>query len=251
MVLLETVKLTKNFFGLTALDRVDFHVDQGEIVGLIGPNGSGKTTLFNCATGVLPVSGGSIKFKGEDITNHRIHEIALKGVSRTFQIIRVFPKMTVMENMLLALQQHQGERILPSILRTPHVRRLERQARERAFRLLDFVGLTPRQNYLAAHLSYGQQKLLEFIMAFMPSPEIVLLDEPAAAVNPTMIKKMMDHIIQLNRKGYTFCIIEHNMDVVMELCQRVVVLNYGEKIAEGKPEEIRNNRDVIEAYFGK
>ena len=159
--------------------------------------------------------------------------------------------MTVMENMLLALQQHQGERILSSILRTPHIRRLERQARERASELLDFVGLTPLKNNLAAHLSYGQQKLLEFIMAFMPSPEIVLLDEPAAAVNPTMIKKMMDHIIQLNRKGYTFCIIEHNMDVVMELCQRVVVLNYGEKIAEGKPEEIRNNRDVIEAYFGK
>jgi ABC-type branched-subunit amino acid transport system ATPase component len=251
MVLLETVELTKKFFGLTALDKVDFHVDQEEIVGLIGPNGSGKTTLFNCATGVLPVSGGRIKFKGEDITNHRTHEIALKGVSRTFQIIRIFPKMTVMENMLLALQQHQGERILSSILRTPHVRRLERQARERASELLDFVGLTPLKNNLAAHLSYGQQKLLEFIMAFMPSPEIVLLDEPAAAVNPTMIKKMMDHIIQLNRKGYTFCIIEHNMDVVMELCQRVVVLNYGEKIAEGKPEEIRNNRDVIEAYFGK
>ena len=251
MVLLETVELTKNFFGLTALDKVDFHVDQGEIVGLIGPNGSGKTTLFNCATGVLPVSGGRIKFKGEDITNYKTHEIALKGVSRTFQIIRIFPKMTVMENMLLALQQHQGERIISSILRTPHVRRLERQARERASELLDFVGLTPLKNNLAAHLSYGQQKLLEFIMAFMPNPEIVLLDEPTAAVNPTMIKKMMGHIIQLNKRGYTFCIIEHNMDVVMELCHRVAVLNYGEKIAEGKPEEIRNNRDVIEAYFGK
>ena len=251
MVLLETTELTKSFFGLTALDRVNFHVDRGEIVGLIGPNGSGKTTLFNCATGVLPVSGGRVKFKGEDITNHKTHEIALKGLSRTFQIIRIFPKMMVMENMLLAIQQHQGERIISSIFRTPQVRRLEKHARERASELLDFVGLTPLRDDLAAHLSYGQQKLLEFIMALMPNPEIVLLDEPAAAVNPTMIKKMMDHIVQLNKRGYTFCIVEHNMDVVMELCHRVVVLNYGEKIADGKPEEIRNNRDVIEAYFGR
>ncbi|HEV8308207.1 MAG TPA: ABC transporter ATP-binding protein [Methylomirabilota bacterium] len=250
MVLLETVDLTKRFFGLTALDKVSFRVGRGEIVGLIGPNGSGKTTLFNCATGILPVSGGRIRLKGEDITNHATHAIALKGVSRTFQIIRIFPQMTVMDNMLLAIQQHQGERIVSSILRTPGVRRLEREARERASELLDFVGLAARRDDLAAHLSYGQQKLLEFIMAFMPKPEIVLLDEPAAAVNPTMIEKMMDHIVQLNREGYTFCIIEHNMDVVMELCHRVVVLDHGETIAEGTPEAIRNNPDVIEAYLG-
>ncbi len=250
MPLLETVDLTKNFFGLKALDRVNFHVERGEIVGLIGPNGSGKTTLFNCATGVLPVSGGRIRFKEEDITNQKTHEIALKGVSRTFQIIRIFPQLTVTENMLLAIQQHQGERILSSILRTPYVRCLERHARQRALELLAFVGLTPLRDNLAAHLSYGQQKLLEFIMAFMAKPELVLLDEPAAAVNPVMIRNMMDHIIHLNQEGYTFCIIEHNMDFVMELCHRVVVLNYGEKIAEGKPQEIRNNRDVIEAYFG-
>jgi len=250
MRLLETVDLTKNFLGLTALDRVNFHVDRGEIVGLIGPNGSGKTTLFNCATGLLPVSGGRIKLKGEDITNRKTHEIALRGVSRTFQLIRIFPRLTVLENMLLAIQQHQGERILASILKTPRVRRLERDARDRAAELLDFVGLAPLADDPAAHLSYGQQKLLEFIMAFMPQPEIVLLDEPTAAVNPTMIQRMMDHIVELNRRGHTFCIIEHNMDVVMDLCHRVVVLDYGEKIAEGKPDEIRNNRDVIEAYFG-
>ncbi len=171
-------------------------------------------------------------------------------MSRTFQIIRIFPQMTVMENMLLAMQQHQGERILSSIFRTPYVRRLEKQARERALELLDFVNIAFLKDNLAGHLSYGQHKLLEFAMAFMANPELVLLDEPAAAVNPTMIRKMMDHITQLNRQGYTFCIIEHNMDVVMELCNRIVVLNYGEKIAEGRPEEIKNNDDVIEAYFG-
>lgn len=250
MPLLETVELTKTFFGLRALDRVSFHVEREEIVGLIGPNGSGKTTLFNCVTGLLPVSGGRIRLKGEEITNRATHEIALKGVSRTFQIIRVFPQLSVMDNMLVALQQHQGEHIFSAILRTPHIRRLERQARERAQELLEFVGLTRLGDNLAAHLSYGQQKLLEFAMAFMSRPEIVMLDEPAAAVNPTMIRKMMDHIQQLNRAGYTFCIIEHNMDFVMELCHRVVVLDHGQKIAEGKPEEIRANRDVIEAYFG-
>jgi ABC-type branched-subunit amino acid transport system ATPase component len=248
--LLETIELTKNFFGLTAVDQVDLHVNKGEIVGLIGPNGSGKTTLFNCATGVLPVTGGRVKFRGEDITGLPTHEIALKGLSRTFQIIRIFPKMTVMENMLLSIQQHQGERILSSIFRTPHMRRLEREARERALELLEFVNIAHLKGNLAANLSFGQHKLLEFIMALMPDPEIVLLDEPAAAVNPTMIRKMMDHILQLNKEGYTFFIIEHNMDVVMELCQRVVVLNYGEKIAEGKPVDIRDNEDVIEAYFG-
>jgi neutral amino acid transport system ATP-binding protein len=250
MRLLETVDLTKSFFGVTALDRVSLHVDRGEIVGLIGPNGSGKTTLFNCATGLLPVSGGRITLKGADITNRPTHEIALRGVSRTFQIIRIFPGLTVMENMLLAVQQHQGERIVGAILRSPRVRHLERQARERGAELLELVGLAPRRDDPAAHLSYGQQKLLEFAMAFMPEPDIVLLDEPAAAVNATMIDKMMEHIVQLNGRGHTFCIIEHNMDVVMELCHRVVVLDHGEKIAEGKPEEIRNNRDVIEAYFG-
>src|SRR5262245_32934855 len=194
MRLLETVELTKSFFGVTALDRVSLHVDRGEIVGLIGPNGSGKTTLFNCATGLLPVTGGRITLKGADITNRPTHEIALRGVSRTFQIIRIFPRLTVMENMLLAIQQHQGERIVASILRTGRVRRLERQARERAAELLEFVGLTPRRDEPAAHLSYGQQKLLEFAMAFMPEPDIVLLDEPAAAVNATMINRMMEHI---------------------------------------------------------
>lgn len=250
MILLETIELTKNFFGLCALDKVSLRVLKGEIVGLIGPNGSGKTTLFNCATGVLPVSGGRVKFREDDITGLKTHEIALKGVSRTFQIIRIFPKMTVMENMLLSIQQHQGERILSSIFKTPHIRRLEKEARKRALELLEFVNIAHLKDDMAGHLSYGQQKLLEFIMALMPDPEIVLLDEPASAVNPTMIRKMMDHIIQLNKEGYTFFIIEHNMDVVMELCHRVIVLNYGEKIAEGRPEEIRNNSDVIEAYFG-
>ena len=250
MTLLETIDLTKTFLGVTALHRVNLHINKGEIVGLIGPNGSGKTTLFNCVTGLLPVTGGRVHFRGEDITNLKTHEIALRGLSRTFQIIRIFPAMTVMDNMLLAIQQHQGERVLASIFRTPRIRRLEKEAEERASELLELVNIAHLKDNLAGHLSYGQQKLLEFSMAFMPDPEIVLLDEPVAAVNPTMIRKMMDHIVRLNREACTFCIIEHNMDVVMELCHRVVVLNYGEQLAEGRPEDIKRNDDVIEAYFG-
>ena len=249
MTLLETIDLTKTFLGVTALDRVNLQINNGEIVGLIGPNGSGKTTLFNCVTGLLPATGGRVYFKGEDITNLKTHEIALRGLSRTFQIMRIFPAMTVMDNMLLAIQQHQGERLLASIFKTQRIRRLEKEAEERASELLELVNIARLKDNLAGHLSYGQQKLLEFSMAFMPDPEIVLLDEPVAAINPTMIRKMMDHIVRLNREAYTFCIIEHTMDVVMELCHRIVVLNYGEELTEGSPEDIKRIDDVIEAYY--
>lgn len=250
MKLLEIVHLTKNFFGICALDKVSLEIEPGEIVGLIGPNGSGKTTLFNCATGILPVTSGRIKFKGEDITHLKPHKIALKGISRTFQTIRLFSKMSVLENMILAMQQHQGEHFWRAIFGTPLIKKQEQEARERALELLHFINIPHLQHEMAGSLSYGQQKLLEFAIALMPKPEIVLLDEPAAAVNPTMIQKMMTHIRELNRKGQTFFIVEHNMDVIMELCHRVIVLDYGEKIAEGSPEAIRKNERVIEAYFG-
>jgi ABC-type branched-subunit amino acid transport system ATPase component len=250
MTLLETKGLTKNFFGLVALDKVDIQVRRGEMVGLIGPNGSGKTTLFNCITGLIPPTSGKVFFKGEDITGLKTHEIALKGISRTFQLIRIFPKLTVMENMVLAIQQFQGERILGSILHTPHVRRMEKEARDKAIELLELFGIDHLKDEYAGNLSYGQRKLLEVGMGLMPDPEILLLDEPTSAVNPTMIKYMKSRIRELNEAGQTFFIVEHNMDVVMDLCERIIVLDHGQKIAEGPPEKIRSDKKVIDAYFG-
>ena len=250
-ILLETIDLSKSFFGLKALDKVNLRVYRGEIVGLIGPNGAGKTTLFNCITGLIPPTSGKILFKGEDITGLPSHKIALKGITRTFQLIRLFRKLTVMENLLLAVQMFQGESILGSILNTPSIKKMESEAEEKANEILELLNLERLKNEYAQNLSYGQQKLLEIGMALMPNPDLVMLDEPTAAVNPTLINDIKDRIRQLNKMGQTFFIIEHNMDVVMDLCKRIIVLSYGKKIAEGSPEEIKNNERVIEAYFGE
>ena len=243
--------LTKRFFGLKALDRVDLSIRPGEIVCLIGPNGSGKTTLFNCVTGFQAHEEGRIFLKGREITRFAPYQIALAGLTRTFQNVRIFPRLTVLENLLLAAQQHQEDRFWGRLLRTPSVRRFERGARERADELLAFVDLGRLRDEPAESLSYGQRKLLAFIFALMPDPDLILLDEPAAAVNPAMINKMKEYIRILNAQGKTFLVIEHNMGVVMDLGQRVVVLDYGEKIAEGTPPEIKQNERVIEAYFGR
>jgi len=249
--LLKIEHLTKRFFGLKALDQVDLRIYPGEIVCLIGPNGSGKTTLFNCVTGFQPHEEGMIFLKGLDITHFAPHQIALAGLTRTFQNVRIFPRLSVLENLLLAAQQHQEDRFWRRLLRTPSVRRFEKSARERADELLSFVDLERLRDEPAESLSYGQRKLLCFIFALMPDPDLILLDEPAAAVNPAMINRMKEYIKVMNDRGKTFLVIEHNMAVVMDLGQRVVVLDYGEKIAEGTPREIKQNERVIEAYFGR
>lgn len=249
--LLQVQHLTKRFFAVTACDRIDLSIQAGELVCLIGPNGSGKTTLFNCVTGFLPHEEGKILFNGEDITHFAPYRVALSGLTRTFQIVRVFPRLTVLENLLLAVQQHQEDHFWRRFCRTPSVRRHEARARKRAEDLLEFVGLTRLEHEPAENLSYGQRKLLSFIFALMPDPDLVLLDEPAAAVNPTMINKMKEYILTLNRQGKTIFLIEHNMEVVMDLAERVIVLDHGQKIAEGPPAEIRQNEQVIEAYFGR
>jgi ABC-type branched-subunit amino acid transport system ATPase component len=251
MMLLEVRGLVKRFLGVTAVDQVDLAVERGELVSLIGPNGSGKTTLFNCITGYLSADDGRVLFRDRDLTGAPPHRVARLGVARTFQQVSVFPRLSALENLLVFLQQHQEEHLLARLVRTPRVRRLEAEAVERARRLLDLVGLGGMADAIAGSLSYGQRKLLAFASALMPDPDLLLLDEPTAAVNPTMINQMKDHILGLHRQGKTVVLVEHNMDVVMGISQRVVVLDHGQKIAEGPPGAIRRDPRVIEAYFGR
>jgi ABC-type branched-subunit amino acid transport system ATPase component len=251
MPLLEVRGLVKHFLGVTAVGGVDLAVEPGELVSLIGPNGSGKTTLFNCVTGYLAADGGRILFRGRDLTGAPPHRVARLGVARTFQQVSVFGRLSALDNLLVFLQQHQEEHLVARLLRTRRLRRLEAEAVERARRLLDLVGLAAKADDAAGSLSYGQRKLLAFAGALMPDPDLLLLDEPAAAVNPTMINQMKDHILALHRQGKTVLLVEHNMDVVMDISQRVVVLDHGQKIAEGSPEAIRRDPRVVEAYFGR
>ena len=244
MSLLEIHQLSKHFYHLSALSHVSLSVQSGELLGLIGPNGSGKTTLFNCVTGVLRPSRGQVIFKGQDITKLSADVVYHRGISRTFQLIQLFPEMTVLENLLMAAQERTGT------LFSRLLRRDETEEMGRALKLMDYLGLSSVKDNLAANLSYGQQKLLDFGMALMPDPQLILLDEPMAGVNPTMIKALVSHIQDLNAQGYTFVVIEHNMEVVMSLCRRIVVLSQGEKIAEGTPAEIHESPAVMDAYFG-
>ena len=249
--LLQVRGLRKAFGGVAALDGVDLDVEDGELVSLIGPNGSGKSTLFNCITGLLRADEGRVHFKGVDITGARPDEIARGGIGRTFQDVRTFATLTVRDSLLVFAQQHQPEMLVQRFLRSPKVRRHEAEAGERADVLLDVIGLTRLSGDPSGSLSYGQRKLLGFAAALMPAPQLVMLDEPAAAVNPAMIERMKEYIRGFHATGTTFLIVEHNMDVVMDLSERVVVLDVGRKIAEGPPAEVQRNIEVQEAYFGR
>jgi branched-chain amino acid transport system ATP-binding protein len=244
MALLRIDNVSRSFYGFTAVDGVSFEVERGELVGLIGPNGSGKTTLFNCITGLLRPSGGSVHFDDRDVTGKSPDRIYHSGMARTFQLIQMFPEMTVVENMLTAAQERSGTML------SRLFRREDAVAARRADELIDYLGLTRVRDNHARDLSYGQQKLLDFGMALMPNPQLVLLDEPLAGVNPSMINQLVDRIRGLNDKGHTFVVIEHNMDVLMSLCRRVVVLSQGRKLTEGTPGEVSADPRVIDAYFG-
>jgi branched-chain amino acid transport system ATP-binding protein len=243
--LLEVRDLTKHFYRLSALSAVSLSVARGDLLGVIGPNGSGKTTLFNCVTGVLRPTRGQVMFEGEDLTGVTADAVYRRGIARTFQLIQVFPEMTVLENLLVATQERHGT-LWGRLLRCD-----EAPETARALELLDFLGIAHVKDDLASNLSYGQQKLLDLGMALMPEPKLILLDEPMAGLNPTIIKSIVEHIHALNARGYTFVVIEHNMEVVMSLCRRIVVLSQGEKIAEGPPAEIHDNPLVMDAYFGR
>jgi branched-chain amino acid transport system ATP-binding protein len=245
MALLEVRNLTKHFFHLSALNRVSLSVEPGDLLGVIGPNGSGKTTLFNCVTGVLPPTAGEVRFRGEDITGLSADLVHRRGIARTFQLIQLFSEMTVLENMLLAAQERDGT-LIGRLLR-----REGKGPSDRALALLEYLGIVDFRDRLASNLSYGQQKLLDFGMALMSRPAVILLDEPLAGVNPTMINRLVGHIQALNAQGHTFVVIEHNMEVVMSLCRRIVVLSQGEPIAEGTPAEVAENPLVLDAYFGR
>jgi branched-chain amino acid transport system ATP-binding protein len=242
---LEVSNLTRRFGGITAVDGVSFAVRPGEVLGIIGPNGSGKSTLFNCILGQLVPSEGEIRLDGADVTGLRPAELNRRGVGRTFQLLQVFPNLSVRENLILAGQEHQGS-MLSRLFGRPDAGLMEA-----ADRMIRFFRLEHLAEERAARLSYGQQKLLDAAMAFMAGPRLVLLDEPAGGVNPTMLGALHDRLKAINaEEGATFVVIEHNMEFVMSLCSRVIVLAEGRILAEGPPEAVRNDPAVIEAYLG-
>ncbi len=250
MAILKVDNLVKRFAGLTAVSQVSFEVAEGEIVGIIGPNGSGKTTLFNCITKFLQPDEGRIVFAGDDITTLTPSEIALKGITRSFQLTRNFKDLSVIDNLLIFAQEHQERGLLKRLFWSSRVKKAENQARRSAGEIMRAMNLDHLRYDHAGTLSGGQQKILSIAQCLMSRPKLMLLDEPTAAINPTLIEAIMEMLTQLNNKGQTMLIIEHNVDVVMGLCHRVIVLNHGQKIAEGLPQDIRANEEVIDAYFG-
>lgn len=249
--LLAASGLYKSFGGVTAVNDATIEVAQGSITGLIGPNGAGKTTLFNLLSNFIRPDRGRVIFDGEPIHQLQPYQIAQQGMIRTFQVARVLSRLSVLENMLLAAQHQTGENFWSAWLQFRQVAQEEKQLKERAYAILESVGLAHMAHAYAGSLSGGQRKLLEMARALMVQPKLILLDEPAAGVNPTLINQICQYITTWNREGLTFLIIEHNMDVIMSLCDRVWVLAEGRNLAVGSPSEIQTNPQVLEAYLGQ
>ncbi|MDX6467422.1 MAG: branched-chain amino acid transport system ATP-binding protein [Gaiellaceae bacterium] len=249
--LLETQRLRKEFGGLVAVDDVDFTVPENGIVSLIGPNGAGKTTFFNMLTGVYKPTAGRVVFAGEDMTSKPPHAFTHRGIGRTFQNIRLFQNMTALENVLVGMHVRLKGNLFEAIVRTPRVRKEELAARKRARELLEFSGLVRKEAVIGRNLSYGDQRRLEVARALATQPKLLLLDEPTAGMNPQETADFTTFVVRLREeRQLAVLLIEHDMRVVMGISDRVTVLDYGEKIAEGTPQEIQKNERVIEAYLG-
>jgi len=243
MALLEIQGLKKSFGGIQAVNDCTFSVEEGAITSLIGPNGAGKTTVFNLVTGLLTLDAGQVLFKGKRINGLQPHQITRMGISRTFQITRDLQEMTVLENMVIQAQvKGFFDMFGTSMLK---------EEEERAMDLLAFVGISHLAREKAKNLSYGQKKLMEFASVMMSEPRLIMLDEPASGVNPTLLESIVDRILQLNKKGITFLIVEHNMDLVMKISNPVICMAYGTVLAQGAPQEIQDNPRVLEAYLGE
>ena len=248
--ILELNRVDMAFGGLMALTNFSFQVKRGKIKAIIGPNGAGKTTLFNIITGSFPPTGGSIMFKGLPIEHLKAHKIAQRGISRTFQTVELFGNMTVLENVMLGSHTRVRPSFLSSGFNLPQFRRKEAQVKESAMKILKFIGLADKFKDPAGSLPLGEQKILEIGRALASEPELICLDEPAAGLNETETYVASSLIRAINAKGITVLLVEHDMKVIMNISDEIAVLNYGQKIAEGSPEEIQNNRRVIEAYLG-
>jgi ABC-type branched-subunit amino acid transport system ATPase component len=243
-VLLKAQGISRSFGGLQALRGCDLEVHRGSITGLIGPNGSGKTTLFNVITGYVKPDEGTVTFDGADITGFEPDKVFARGIGRTFQLTRIFARMTVLENMLIAIQHEEGW------LRGMTRSKSSKAEVDNALEWLDFVGITRLAELEAGSLSYGQRKLLELAYVLVANPDVILLDEPAGGVNLTLINQIADKIRELNAQGKTFLIVEHNMEFVMNLCDSVTVMNQGCNLVSGKPADVRSNPQVLDAYLG-
>ena len=251
MAFLEVNNVSKQFGGLSAVSNVNFHVEKGEIVSIIGPNGAGKTTIFNLLTGVYDVTEGTIVFDGEEIQNQKVQRIVNAGIARTFQNIRLFKNMRTIENVMIGYHQNTKYNTFDLIFRTPRFRKYEKKAHLKALEVLESLGFGKYIHTYAGNLPYGEQRKLEIARAIATGAKLLLLDEPAAGMNPQESEELLNFIKGLQAQGFTIILIEHDMSVVMNISDRIYVLDHGKMIADGLPEEIANNQTVVEAYLGK